>query len=267
MILDLYPCYSITIELTCIVDSRAPIVNPKHESACPEEEVECPSLQALRSWAEKDVAEMGFEPIRPCGQGILSPAGRPHYPPKDAIPAHQTVRPRSSVYGFGRGKNFCHGHFGLARIWVRRYILVYGRQGCHDILVNSADGSASLPGLCLGADQGPASKGNPTVTRGHLQDTDRRTLPLTTDLMRLLIELQMAQLEGSPYTFVPTDRYELIQELRRTGQWSVEKGRSVLSVSPKGRHRSCSDRLRGITQGPFCCAPHGNRTRLKNHRT
>jgi integrase len=47
--------------------------------------------------------------------------------------------------------------------------------------------------------------------------------------MRLLIELQMAQLEGSPYTFVPTDRYELIQELRRTGQWSVEKGRSPLS--------------------------------------
>jgi integrase len=63
----------------------------------------------------------------------------------------------------------------------------------------------------------------------HIKDADRRTLPLTTDLVRLLVELQMPQAEGNPYVSVPMARYELIQELRRTGQWTVEKGRSPLS--------------------------------------
>lgn len=59
-----------------------------------------------------------------------------------------------------------------------------------------------------------------------IKDTDRRTLPLTADLVRLLVELQMSQPEGNPYVFVPTGRYELIQDLRRSGQWTVERGRS-----------------------------------------
>jgi integrase len=63
----------------------------------------------------------------------------------------------------------------------------------------------------------------------YIKDTDRRTLPLTADLVKLLVELQMSQPEGNPYVFVPTARYELIQELRHAGQWNVEKGRSPLS--------------------------------------
>jgi len=63
----------------------------------------------------------------------------------------------------------------------------------------------------------------------HIKDTDRRTLPLTADLVKLLVELQMSQPEGDPYIFVPIARYERIQELRRMGQWTVEKGRSPLS--------------------------------------
>jgi integrase len=63
----------------------------------------------------------------------------------------------------------------------------------------------------------------------HIKDTDRRTLPLTADLMKLLIELQLSQPEGNPYVFVPIARYELIQELRRSGRWTVERGRSPLS--------------------------------------
>jgi len=63
----------------------------------------------------------------------------------------------------------------------------------------------------------------------HIEDTDRRTLPLTADLVNLLVALQVSQPEGNPYVFVPTARHEHIQRLRRVGQWSVEKGRSPLS--------------------------------------
>jgi integrase len=63
----------------------------------------------------------------------------------------------------------------------------------------------------------------------YIKDTDRRTPPLTAELARLLVEFQVSQPEGNPYVFVPMARYELIQELRRKGQWTVEKGRSPLS--------------------------------------
>ena len=63
----------------------------------------------------------------------------------------------------------------------------------------------------------------------HIKDTERRTLPLTTELVRLLVEHQMSQPEGCPYIFVPMDRYKRIQEYRQSGQWNVEKGRLPLS--------------------------------------
>ena len=58
----------------------------------------------------------------------------------------------------------------------------------------------------------------------HSHDTERRTLPLTAKLVRLLVEHQMSQPEGCPYIFVPMIRYERIQQYRRAGQWHVEKG-------------------------------------------
>jgi len=83
----------------------------------------------------------------------------------------------------------------------------------------------------------------------HIKDTDHRVLPLTADLVKLLVEHQMAQPEGNPYVFVPTGRYELIQELRRSGQWTVEKGRSPLS---KFCHHFNKIRGRaGIASGTF----------------
>jgi integrase len=63
----------------------------------------------------------------------------------------------------------------------------------------------------------------------HTKDTDHRTLRLTADLVKLLVEHQMAQPEGNPYVFVPMGGNEFIQELRRSGQWTVERGRSPLS--------------------------------------
>jgi integrase len=63
----------------------------------------------------------------------------------------------------------------------------------------------------------------------HIEDTDRRTLPLTGELVKLLVAHQMAQPEGNPYVFVPMARYERIQEYRRSHSWTVDKGRSPVS--------------------------------------
>jgi integrase len=83
----------------------------------------------------------------------------------------------------------------------------------------------------------------------HIKDTERRTLPLTAELLRLLVEHQMSQPEGCPYIFVPMARYKRIQELRRTEQWTVEKGRSPLSKFCY--HFNNIRRLAGIHTGTF----------------
>jgi len=83
----------------------------------------------------------------------------------------------------------------------------------------------------------------------HIKDTERRTLPLTAELIRLLVEHQMSQSEGCPYIFVPMARYKHIQEYRRAGQWDVEKGRSPMS---KFCHQFNKIRdLAGIHTGTF----------------
>jgi integrase len=83
----------------------------------------------------------------------------------------------------------------------------------------------------------------------HIKDTDRRTLPLTADLVNLLVALQASQPEGNPYVFVPMARYEHIQRLRRVGQWSVEKGQSPLSKFC--HHFNKIRKLAGIETGTF----------------
>jgi len=83
----------------------------------------------------------------------------------------------------------------------------------------------------------------------HIKDTDHRTLPLTADLVKLLVEHQVAEPEGKPYVFVPTGRYELIQDLRRNGQWTVERGRSPLSKFC--HHFNKIRKLAGIATGTF----------------
>jgi len=59
----------------------------------------------------------------------------------------------------------------------------------------------------------------------YIKDTDRRTLPLTDDILTLLAEHQNQVSEGCPYVFVPMSRYSHIQKLRSDGKWTVEKGR------------------------------------------
>ncbi|MGD0572867.1 MAG: site-specific integrase [Sedimentisphaerales bacterium] len=58
----------------------------------------------------------------------------------------------------------------------------------------------------------------------HIKDTDRRTLPLTDELVRFLAEHQATQPEKHPYLFIPADRYDYIQRLRNDGKWSVQQG-------------------------------------------
>ena len=62
----------------------------------------------------------------------------------------------------------------------------------------------------------------------HIKDTDRRTLPLTSELVGLLAEHQASLPEGCPYVFIPVSRYEHIQDRRKAGKWTVEDGRSPL---------------------------------------
>ncbi|MBN1362004.1 MAG: tyrosine-type recombinase/integrase, partial [Sedimentisphaerales bacterium] len=83
----------------------------------------------------------------------------------------------------------------------------------------------------------------------HIKDTERRTLPLTAELVKLLVEHHMSQPEGNPYVFVPMARYEHIQELCRAGQWNVEKGRSPLSKFCQ--HFNKIRRQAGIETGTF----------------
>ena len=58
----------------------------------------------------------------------------------------------------------------------------------------------------------------------YLKDTDRRSVPLTTEVMRLLVKHQQSQANQNPYVFLPAKRYEHIQRLRKQGKWSERKG-------------------------------------------
>ncbi len=55
----------------------------------------------------------------------------------------------------------------------------------------------------------------------RIKDTDRRTLPLTAELTRMLADHQSRLPESCPYGFVPPARYDFIQkELRAKGLWT-----------------------------------------------
>ncbi len=53
-----------------------------------------------------------------------------------------------------------------------------------------------------------------------IKDNDRRTLPLTENVVLLLAEHQVKQPVNQPYVFIPPYRYEHIQQLRQQGKWS-----------------------------------------------
>ena len=59
----------------------------------------------------------------------------------------------------------------------------------------------------------------------HIKDTHRRTLPLTDAVLDRLTAYQGEQPEGYPYVFLTPKRYDHIQAERRSGRWTVERGR------------------------------------------
>ena len=62
-----------------------------------------------------------------------------------------------------------------------------------------------------------------------IKDSDHRVLPLTSEITQLLIEHQESQAEGYPYVFVPSKRYDYVQEtLRPSGKWSLSNSRTSL---------------------------------------
>ena len=65
-----------------------------------------------------------------------------------------------------------------------------------------------------------------------IKDIDRRTLPLSDDLTRMLVDHQNRPPEGHPYVFVPPARYKHIQqELRAKGNWTYsDSTRKVVSL-------------------------------------
>ncbi len=62
----------------------------------------------------------------------------------------------------------------------------------------------------------------------QIKDTDCRTLPLTTQTVALLAKLQMKQPDGYPYIFLPPERYDHIQQLRREGKWTFSSARTSI---------------------------------------
>jgi len=59
----------------------------------------------------------------------------------------------------------------------------------------------------------------------HIKDAERRAIPLTDEVVRLLTEHLANQPSGYPYVFVPVRRYDHIQKVRKQGKWTVEHGK------------------------------------------
>ncbi len=55
-----------------------------------------------------------------------------------------------------------------------------------------------------------------------IKDADHRILPLTKNVVQMLVDYQGRQPEGYPYVFVPTARYDYIQQLRKQGKWTLK---------------------------------------------
>ncbi len=59
-----------------------------------------------------------------------------------------------------------------------------------------------------------------------IKDSDRRTLPLTEEIVQMLVDHQAQQPERHPYVFVPPVRYDYIQNvLRPKGKWTLSDSR------------------------------------------
>jgi len=85
----------------------------------------------------------------------------------------------------------------------------------------------------------------------RIKDAEHRTLPLTDGIVQMLVDHHTMQPEGYPYVFVPTARYDHIQNvLRPKGKWTLEDARLKVVNNFK---RSFDKILRkaGVKKGTF----------------
>lgn len=91
----------------------------------------------------------------------------------------------------------------------------------------------------------------------RIKDAEHRTLPLTDEIVQMLVDHHTMQPEGYPYVFVPPARYDHIQNvlrpksrLRPKGKWTLEDARLKVVNNFK---RSFDRILRkaGVKQGTF----------------
>ncbi|MFC1636623.1 tyrosine-type recombinase/integrase [Planctomycetota bacterium] len=84
-----------------------------------------------------------------------------------------------------------------------------------------------------------------------VKDADHRTLPLTEEIVQMLVDHQAQQPEGYPYVFVPTARYDYIQEvLRPKGKWTLTDSRLKV-VNNFRRQFNKILRKAGVKEGTF----------------
>jgi len=84
----------------------------------------------------------------------------------------------------------------------------------------------------------------------HIKDTERRTLPLTDEVLTMLAEHQSRQPESYPYVFVPSQRYDVIQKLRLRGNWGLCDSRLKV-LNNFGREFKKILRRAGVREGQF----------------
>ena len=84
-----------------------------------------------------------------------------------------------------------------------------------------------------------------------IKDTDHRTLPLTEEIVQMLVDHHTQQPEGYPYVFVPRARYDHIQNvLRPKGKWTLSDSRLKV-VNNFRRQFNKILRKAGVKKGTF----------------
>jgi integrase len=85
-----------------------------------------------------------------------------------------------------------------------------------------------------------------------IKDNERRVLPLTQDVVQMLVDHQNQQPEGYPYVFVPPTRYDNIQQLRKQGKWSLRDARLKV-VNNFSREFKKILKIAGVRKRKFHC--------------
>ena len=85
-----------------------------------------------------------------------------------------------------------------------------------------------------------------------IKDSDRRELPLTRNVLQMLADHQTQQPEGYPYVFVPSDRYDNIQQLRKQGKWSLKDSRLKV-INNFSREFEKILKMAGVRKRKFHC--------------